>query len=64
MAHPEMELVSESSVYLTSTFDPVYPSTEKMDAKGLDSKPEERSSIVFWQPFRKKTYQKHCLPTS
>jgi ATP-dependent DNA helicase RecG len=38
MVHPEMELVSESAIHLTSTFDPVYPSTEKMDAKGLDSK--------------------------
>lgn len=38
MAHPEMELVSESAIHLTSTFDPVYSSTEKMDAKNLDSK--------------------------
>lgn len=38
MVHPEMELVSESAIHLTSTFDPVYSSTEKMDAKGLDSK--------------------------
>lgn len=38
MAHPEMELVSEAATNLSKTFDPVYSSTEKMDAKGLDSK--------------------------
>lgn len=38
MAHPEMELVSEAAVQMSKTFDPVYPSTEKMDGKGLDSK--------------------------
>ena len=38
MAHPEMELLSEAANTLTKTFDPVYSSTEKMDAKGLDSK--------------------------
>ena len=38
IAHPEIELLSEATVNVASTFDPVYPSTEKMDAKGLDSK--------------------------
>ncbi len=38
MAHPEMELVSEMTTSIAKTFDPVYSSTEKMDAKGLDSK--------------------------
>ncbi|MBP8213002.1 MAG: ATP-dependent DNA helicase RecG, partial [Saprospiraceae bacterium] len=38
MAHPEMELLSDAGTNLSRTFDPVYPSTEKMDAKGLDSK--------------------------
>jgi ATP-dependent DNA helicase RecG len=38
IVHPEMELVSDASTIINSTFDPVYPSTEKMDAKGLDSK--------------------------
>lgn len=38
MPHPEMELLSEAAVTVSRTFDPVYPSTEKMDAKGLDSR--------------------------
>lgn len=38
MAHPEMELVSESQIALQKTFDPVYSSTEKLDAKGFDNK--------------------------
>lgn len=38
IAHPEMELISDATVSLSKTFDPVYSSTEKMDGKGLDSK--------------------------
>ncbi|MBK9254745.1 MAG: ATP-dependent DNA helicase RecG [Saprospiraceae bacterium] len=38
MVHPEMELISEAQVTLTSTFDPVYNSTEKLEGKGLDNK--------------------------
>ncbi len=38
IAHPEMELLSEANIEVNKTFDPVYSSTEKMDAKGLDSK--------------------------
>ena len=38
IAHPEMELLSDANIAIASSFDPVYPSTEKMDAKGLDSK--------------------------
>ncbi len=37
MAHPEMELVKEAST-LARTFEPVYSSTEKMNAKGMDQK--------------------------
>ena len=39
MAHPEMESLRDRAAdQLHSTFDPVYPSTEKLDARGLDSK--------------------------
>lgn len=39
IAHPEMELLKDRvAENLQPTFDPVYPSTEKLDAKGLDSK--------------------------
>ncbi len=36
--HPEMELVTEENTRLADTFAPVYPSTEKLNNKGLDSK--------------------------
>lgn len=38
IAHPEMELLNDAQIEISKTFDPVYSSTEKMDAKGLDSK--------------------------
>jgi ATP-dependent DNA helicase RecG len=38
MAHPEMELLAEAQNTLAKTFDPVYSSTEKMNAKGLDNR--------------------------
>lgn len=38
MAHPEMELLSEAQISVAKTFDPVYSSTEKMNAKGLDNR--------------------------
>lgn len=36
--HPEMEKLSESSATKKLSFDPVYPSTEKLDARSLGSK--------------------------
>jgi len=45
IAHPEMESVKKRATEaLQSTFDPVYPSTEKLDARGLDSK--SRRTII------------------
>lgn len=38
MPHPEMEKLSEAKSVKKLSFDPVYPSTEKLDAKGLGSK--------------------------
>ena len=38
MAHPEMELLSEADVQHQKSFDPVYSSKEKLDAKGFDNK--------------------------
>ncbi len=38
MAHPEMELVSDAIQQVARTYDPVYSSTEKMNAKGVDQK--------------------------
>lgn len=45
IAHPEMELLKDREANnLHSTFDPVYPSTEKLHSRGLDSK--GRRSII------------------
>lgn len=36
--HPEMELVSESSSPISKKMDPVYSSTDKLSARGMDAK--------------------------
>lgn len=38
LPHPEMELVTEAGIKKASSFAPVYPSTEKLNLKGLDAK--------------------------
>jgi ATP-dependent DNA helicase RecG len=38
MAHPEMELLAEHKASLRSAMQPVYPSTEKLNNKGLTSR--------------------------
>lgn len=38
MAHPEVEEVNEENMRRSSALQPVYPATEKLKAKGLDSK--------------------------
>lgn len=40
--HPEMEAVSGQRELESATFDPVYPSTEKLNRKGLDPKARRR----------------------
>jgi len=42
IAHPEMEVFDPAKVAKASTFAPVYPSTEKLNAKGLDAKGQRR----------------------
>jgi ATP-dependent DNA helicase RecG len=38
ISHPEMEQVTEETIQKQVTFAPVYPSTEKLNNKGLDAK--------------------------
>ncbi|MEO8760481.1 MAG: OB-fold nucleic acid binding domain-containing protein, partial [Bacteroidia bacterium] len=38
LAHPDVDLASDESIKLNSVLQPVYPSTEKLKSKGLDSK--------------------------
>lgn len=40
--HPEMEVVSAENTQVASAFAPVYPSTEKLNAQGLDAKNRRR----------------------
>ncbi len=40
--HPEMEVVSEENTRKAATFAPVYPSTEKLNTKGVDAKVRRR----------------------
>ncbi|MBK7477702.1 MAG: ATP-dependent DNA helicase RecG [Haliscomenobacter sp.] len=42
ISHPEMEIVSEENTQAAASFAPVYPSTEKLNAQGLDSKARRR----------------------
>jgi ATP-dependent DNA helicase RecG len=38
LVHPEIELATEKNTKEANRFDPVYPTTEKLKARGLDSK--------------------------
>ena len=40
--HPEMEVVSTENTQTATAFAPVYPSTEKLNAQGLDAKSRRR----------------------
>ncbi|MFK7934351.1 MAG: ATP-dependent DNA helicase RecG [Saprospiraceae bacterium] len=42
MAHPELELLNAQNTQQASSFAPVYPSTEKLNNKGLDAKARRR----------------------
>lgn len=42
LPHPEMELATPEKLEKAPTFDPVYPSTAKLDAKGLDAKGQRK----------------------
>jgi ATP-dependent DNA helicase RecG len=42
ISHPEMEQVTEENIQKQVTFAPVYPSTEKLNTRGLDAKLRRR----------------------
>ena len=42
LPHPEMELATPEKLEKSATFDPVYPSTAKLDAKNLDAKGQRK----------------------
>lgn len=53
MPHPEMEQVkSEQTTQKASTFAPVYPSTEKLNTKGLDAKGRRRIMKALFEKLK------------
>jgi len=44
ISHPDLEAVTEANTKKALTFSPVYPSTDKLNAKGLDAK--QRGKLV------------------
>ena len=46
LVHPEIELATDKNTKEANRFDPVYPTTEKLKAKGLDSKAIDRRAHV------------------
>ncbi|GJM36184.1 MAG: ATP-dependent DNA helicase RecG [Saprospiraceae bacterium] len=49
IAHPEMEVVSEENTQKAATFAPVYPSTEKLNTKGVDAKVRRRMMKTLFE---------------
>ncbi|KAA3621503.1 MAG: ATP-dependent DNA helicase RecG [Bacteroidetes bacterium] len=49
IAHPEMEEVNEENTQKAITFAPVYPSTEKLNSKGVESKARRRMMTALFE---------------
>lgn len=49
IAHPEIEAVATSNTKKAATFAPVYPSTEKLNTKGLDAKGRRRIIATLFE---------------
>lgn len=49
MAHPELEAVNPINAKLPKTFDPVYPSTELLNRKGVDGKARRRMMRALFE---------------
>lgn len=47
--HPEMELLEKGKESVKGNFDPVYPSTEKLNARGLDAKGIRRLMVSLFE---------------
>jgi ATP-dependent DNA helicase RecG len=52
ISHPEIEEVSADNVIESRTFDPVYPSTEKLTLRGLDAKGIRRIQKTLFDALR------------
>ncbi len=63
MSHPQMELVSKEEVLsLDGRFEPVYPSTEKLKARGLDSRGINRLVKALFDRFDPETEIPENIP--
>ncbi|MCB0635405.1 MAG: ATP-dependent DNA helicase RecG [Lewinella sp.] len=49
ISHPEMEAADERNAREALTFAPVYPSTEKLNQKGLDAKARRRLMVAVFE---------------
>ena len=53
IAHPELEEVSQENIQSARSFDPVYPSTDKLTQKGLDAKGLRKLMRTLFETIRK-----------
>jgi ATP-dependent DNA helicase RecG len=63
LPHPEMELATPEKLEKGATFDPVYPSTAKLDAKGLDAKGQRKLLRVLFEKIKSTDFVEN-LPTT
>ncbi|MFT7453097.1 MAG: ATP-dependent DNA helicase RecG, partial [Patescibacteria group bacterium] len=49
ISHPDLEAVTEANTKKALTFSPVYPSTDKLNAKGLDAKQRGKLLSVLFE---------------
>ena len=56
IAHPELEEVTPASLSREKTFAPIYPSTEKLNAKGLDSKGRGKILKLLFEKLSEKDF--------
>ncbi len=52
LSHPEIEMVSAENTALAPTFDPVYPSTERLHQKGMDAKARRKLMRALFEKLR------------
>jgi ATP-dependent DNA helicase RecG len=64
MVHPEMEVLTEEIADGKNHLEPVYPSTEKLKAKGLGGRPIAKLTKVLFDLIREKDVPENIPPTT
>ncbi|MFX4408621.1 hypothetical protein ABTA58_19810, partial [Acinetobacter baumannii] len=54
IVHPEMELINHQTTEIKSFLEPVYPTTEKLKAKGLNGRQLGKLTQVLFQQIQPK----------